>query len=205
MGDDITRLTPKGQQRAERFLSVALEVFIEQGYEKASVNEVVRRAGGSLSTLYKMFGNKEGLFIAIIEQRALSIFAPLEQALADNSSPIDGLTRFGHRLLDFLLEPEALAMYRLVLNDLHRHPVMARHFLDHGPFQTLDRLTRYLAHHVSQGHLIIDDPRLAAGEFSGMLISDLHIQVMVGQVPNLPPEERQRRVASAVRRFMASV
>ena len=38
--------------RRHAFLLAAREVFLEQGYEEASVNDVVRRAGGSLATLY---------------------------------------------------------------------------------------------------------------------------------------------------------
>ncbi|MCM2972388.1 TetR/AcrR family transcriptional regulator [Larsenimonas suaedae] len=199
-----TTVTPKGQQRAQRFLDAALEVFTEQGFEAASVNEVVRRAGGSLATLYKLFGSKEGLFIAVIERRAMSVFEPIQDALANDLLPHDGLTRFGRRLLDFLLEPEALALYRLVLNDLHRHPELARRFLDSGPFRTLGELADYLAHQVALKRLVIDDCRLAAGEFTGMLIGDLHIQIMVGQVPTLSRAERLRRVDSAVRRFLTS-
>ena len=50
-------------------LQAAREVFLEQGYEAASVNDVVRRAGGSLATLYAQFGNKEGLFQAVTQDQ----------------------------------------------------------------------------------------------------------------------------------------
>ncbi|MBS0385347.1 MAG: helix-turn-helix transcriptional regulator, partial [Proteobacteria bacterium] len=45
----------RGVARRHAFLLSAREVFLEQGYEQASVNDVVRRAGGSFATLYAQF------------------------------------------------------------------------------------------------------------------------------------------------------
>ncbi|WP_029935257.1 TetR/AcrR family transcriptional regulator [Thiomicrospira pelophila] len=59
-----TPLTKRGYERHERILEAAGEVFAEQGYAGASINEIVRRSGGSLGTVYKFFGNKLGLFEA---------------------------------------------------------------------------------------------------------------------------------------------
>ena len=59
------RALDRGVARKQAFLQAAREVFLEHGYEAASVNEVVRRAGGSLATLYSQYGSKEGLFLAV--------------------------------------------------------------------------------------------------------------------------------------------
>ncbi|MBU1289240.1 MAG: TetR/AcrR family transcriptional regulator, partial [Alphaproteobacteria bacterium] len=50
----------RGDKRRAAFIAAARQVFLEQGYEAASMSEIVLRAGGSLSTLYSQFGDKQG-------------------------------------------------------------------------------------------------------------------------------------------------
>src|SRR3546814_20700747 len=54
-------LCKRGELRTERFLDAAMDAFIEKGYRRPSLGEIVRQAGGSMSTLYRAFGDKEGL------------------------------------------------------------------------------------------------------------------------------------------------
>ena len=70
-------LTPKGLERQKRILDAAREVFLEQGYDNASINDIMCRAGGSLSTLYRLFGSKLGLFEAMMEQTSNQVFCCL--------------------------------------------------------------------------------------------------------------------------------
>ncbi len=56
------RRTPRGEARRSALLEAAREVFLEQGYEGASIEEIVRRVGGSKASLYAYFGSKQGLF-----------------------------------------------------------------------------------------------------------------------------------------------
>src|SRR3546814_11332213 len=72
-------LCKRGELRTERFLDAAMDAFIEKGYRRASPSEIVRQAGGPMSTLYRAFGDKEGLAHAII-QSPLSTRPPRPQA-----------------------------------------------------------------------------------------------------------------------------
>ena len=60
-------LGARGTARRDAMLTAALAVFLEHGYEGASIEEVMRRVGGSKASLYRYFGSKEGLFGDIIE------------------------------------------------------------------------------------------------------------------------------------------
>lgn len=62
-------LCKRGEMRVERFIDAATVVFTEKGYRHARLSEIVARAGGSLATLYRVFGDKEGLAHAIIQRR----------------------------------------------------------------------------------------------------------------------------------------
>jgi TetR/AcrR family transcriptional regulator of autoinduction and epiphytic fitness len=72
-----TASTP-GNERQERILSVALEVFGRHGYRKASMDEIALAADISRQGLYLYFANKDALFRAAVRQE-------LEAALLDVS------------------------------------------------------------------------------------------------------------------------
>ena len=78
-------------------LDAAKAVFIEHGYAEATLDEVIRRSGGSRATLYKQFGDKEGLFAAIIADICAEIVAPLAKS-ASGQEPQAVLTGLRTRL-----------------------------------------------------------------------------------------------------------
>lgn len=51
----------KAKDRYELILSVSLELFLKNGFENTSLNDIISKSGGSLSTIYTYFGSKEGL------------------------------------------------------------------------------------------------------------------------------------------------
>jgi transcriptional regulator, TetR family len=55
-------ISEKGKKRYELIVKTALELFLEKGYEKTSLSDIVAISGGSLSSIYTFFENKEGLF-----------------------------------------------------------------------------------------------------------------------------------------------
>ena len=51
-------LGKRGEQRARQFIEAATEVFLEKGYRNARLADIVARTGGSLATLYRVFGDR---------------------------------------------------------------------------------------------------------------------------------------------------
>src|SRR6516164_4508595 len=58
------------EARRTAILQAAAELFQEKGYERASINELVRRCGGSKQTVYGYFPSKEALFMAVVQEVA---------------------------------------------------------------------------------------------------------------------------------------
>ena len=67
--------------RIEHLLDVAAEVFIENGYEGASVGEIARRANASKQTLYSRYPTKAELFLAVMSGRCERCFARISGIL----------------------------------------------------------------------------------------------------------------------------
>lgn len=61
--------TRRGQERRLALLICATDLFLERGYDAVSLDDIVNHAGGSKTSIYKYFGNKEGLFTAICDYR----------------------------------------------------------------------------------------------------------------------------------------
>jgi AcrR family transcriptional regulator len=108
--------------RRQAFLEAAREVFLEQGYEAASVNDVVRRAGGSLATLYAQFGNKEGLFRAVMIDQYQRFVSTLDTQCAEHLSLEEGLQVIGEHFLKAMLTRSNLAYFRIFVGEGRKLP-----------------------------------------------------------------------------------
>src|SRR3546814_14641572 len=67
--DDVPSLPDtRRENRRRAILSAAESMFLEEGFERVSLGAIVRRSGGSLATVYDMFGNKQGLLRAVVDR-----------------------------------------------------------------------------------------------------------------------------------------
>src|SRR5277367_2737798 len=75
----------KHQARTEetqaKILDAAEEVFSEQGFEKAQLEEVAARAGYTRGAIYAHYSSKEDLFLALMQQRVLTKFSAIRQLI----------------------------------------------------------------------------------------------------------------------------
>lgn len=100
----------------------AFEVLVEKGYKAASMLEVARRANASNETLYKWYGNKQGLFRALVEANAETVRTYLQDAVApdgDASDPMEAIVRLGPALLGLVTGDRAVALNRAAVGDVH--------------------------------------------------------------------------------------
>lgn len=166
-------LAADGASRAEirraAFLEAAQEVFLEQGFEAANMSEIVRRAGGSLATLYSQFGDKEGIFLAMLETRMKAVTATLEVELQAHTPVEDGLRRIGEQFAGKLVEPNSLELYRLIVGMAKKYPGIADTFMKLGPNKVRTGLAAYLQDRADAGEI----PQSQDFEILGSLFLDM--------------------------------
>jgi AcrR family transcriptional regulator len=178
------KVIPPSKPRARRdhridaILVAAKAVFLDLGYEGASLDEVARRANASKATIYAHFGNKLGLFEAIIESVISQL--PLPAQAPDNAPAADVLTKFGTAFLTFLTMPEALAFYRLIVNKGQEIPDLAHLWFTHGPSRVIGGVAAFLAERTRTGELAVADPTHAAEFFLMGLRGTIHMQALTG-------------------------
>ena len=189
------------QMRRDTILKAGIEVFLEYGYVGASVDEIVRRAGGSKRTVYKYFGNKEELFAAIIASLAAQMLSPLATAIDSASNLQTKLEELGKAYLQVLLREESLAIFRTVVSEGVRFPELAKTFFLNGPNSAVTQLSHYLDQEVASGNLKLDDSHAVARQYFGMIRSDLHMRAALGlELPSA--DEISREVDRAVAMFV---
>ncbi|MGF1491979.1 MAG: TetR/AcrR family transcriptional regulator [Microcoleaceae cyanobacterium] len=89
---------PDKQFDTEIALEKAMEVFWAQGYEAASLSELLKNMGIGKKSLYDTFGNKEALFLKALDYYAQTTLRDLRQRLLAGDSP---LTNLKQQLLDW--------------------------------------------------------------------------------------------------------
>jgi TetR/AcrR family transcriptional repressor of cmeABC operon len=192
----------RGLRRRDLFLDAATEMFVEKGFEASSLQEIVGRAGGSLATLYRMFGNKEGLYQAVIERKASAAYGELDLPELPNQPPEEVLFEVGRRLLDLILVDDTTDLNRLMIAEASRTPRLREIFLEQAPNRLYRILSGYLDHQVGQGVMQVEDTHLAAVQFVEMIKGDVYMRQLLGERLQLSRQECDRRVRHAVNIFL---
>jgi len=195
-------LSERLRTRRDAILEAGRELFLDRGYSATSLSAVVRRSGGSLTTLYELFGNKRGLFEAILRELAEEMLAPLcSTAVAPD--PRRGLESFGRRYLETILEPRMIGWYRMMLFEAPRTAELRELFLSRqgGPVQRA--LAGYLKRLGADGEIEVDDDAAAAAaEFLALVRGSLHQRALGGERGAATPAAIERQVGRAVKTFL---
>lgn len=195
----------RARDRREALLQAAAEVFFEQGYAATSIDAIIERAGGSKRNIYSDFGNKEGLFAAIITETADRVLSTLEIDEVADRDLAETLTAFGRNLMVAYMSPVLVGIYRMVVTEANRFPDLVRAFYEKGPERAVLRLAGVLEAAGVRGEIRNVDCVASASRFVGMIRDNLHLQVVLGLRPPPGPEEAEAAVASAVEIFLHGV
>jgi AcrR family transcriptional regulator len=187
------------EQRRERILSEAESLFLEHGYAGVSVNEIVRRAGGSLATLYSEFGSKEQLFAEIMRQRATVIFDSGMPRCPQSRSVRSGLITLATRLLDRILGDDALSIYRISISEGPRFVELRNAILEVSMPAFLDRLGGML---IELGLISAADRIEAAEEFITLVHGQLFFRAACGGGRAITARQKAKHIERVVDAFL---
>jgi AcrR family transcriptional regulator len=201
MTDPSVPRTPTRDQRREAILSVAREVFFEQGYTAASMSTIAARLGGSKGTLYNYFKNKEELFEAQVREMCGHAADRILEGSVDGE-PVDALTRLGEQYLQHLYSEDTVQMFRILVAEAQRSPELARVFYEVGPARGQKGLEAYLEAATARGSLCLPDCALGAEQFMSLCKGRAHLQFLLNLIPPLTPAEIRLQIKQAVTAFM---
>ncbi len=179
------------EARREAILEIASQVFLEFGFERASMAEIVRRIGGSKSTIYGYFPSKEALFQAVTlaagERHIQTAFDEL--ASHDMRNGIRGaLGKFAERLASFMCSQELVATQRMVLAEAG-HSNMGELFYEAGPQRGIRDMAGFLQRAMDHGHMRKDDPVLATVQLFALVQAEILVRWYYKDLPPLTPKQ----------------
>lgn len=191
----------QAQRRHDAILDAAWKLFLERDYASVSMDDIIHSSGGSKATLYKQFGNKEGILTAVIDRLAKQMIEGIRLPKLMGVPPREALTRFGLHLCRLALSGMAVRQHQLAVANAIEFPKLARLWFENGPDQTMNGLADYLSGEAATGRLKIKDPARAAHMFSGMLIFYHNMRLLIG-LPSPSRAEVKGIVNEAVNLFL---
>jgi AcrR family transcriptional regulator len=147
------------------------------------MDDIARRAGMSKKTLYRVFDTKESLFAAVIAGRRAVLDAMISGGeFSGDESPEGVLRSYLGKLARFVLAPRQAALYRLVIAESLRTPELAHAFYREGPCKVRAVLEHWLASQDDTGTLRVPDPERDAAMLCSMVISELQMRFLIGEL-----------------------
>ncbi|MGF1477785.1 MAG: TetR/AcrR family transcriptional regulator [Geminicoccaceae bacterium] len=199
--NDFTPLD-RTSAKAQQILTGAREAFRELGYEGASTDEIVRRAGVSKGTLYKYFADKPTLFAAVVEVECREQAEHLFQLSAQFDDIEQTLREIARNLVQLILSPFMQGIFRLAVAESQRFPDLARAFYSAGPDLGIRRMSQLLAAAVARGELEIKDVELAAHQFEQLCKADVFFKCLFQVKASFREDEINRVADGAVDTFL---
>ncbi|KAF1690009.1 TetR/AcrR family transcriptional regulator [Pseudoxanthomonas koreensis] len=193
---------PKDLGKRASILEAAQRLFLEQGYQGVSMDEIAATAGVSKLTVYSHFGDKETLFAAAITAKCQEVL-PDELLVRPPEGPLrEQLRAIGHAFFALITSEEAIAMHRMMNVPGAAENALRELFWDAGPRRVQEVFARFLQARVAQGQLEIDDLALASSQFFCLLKGELHPMMACGLCREPGPAEVARHIDATADFFL---
>jgi len=190
-------------RKYDQVIEGARAVFLRDGFERASVDDIAREAGVSKATLYSYFPDKRLLFMEIAKSECRRVADEAEALIHDAAPVAQVLHLAAERIVGFMMSSFGARMFRVAVAESENFPAMAQDFYQSGPLMIRERLSTYLRKAVDRGELAIDDVALAADQFAQLCKADLQDRLIFGGAGCCTPGEMRRTVDGAVAMFIA--
>ena len=167
------------EDRRDRILDSATEVFLEAGFSRSTVTAIAKKAGCSLETLYTAYPNKEAMFEALITRKASGVFEAVGP-LSGERDVHEVLVRYATEMLVLMAKPDTKGLHRLVIGESRNFPEVARRFWREGYARGIQVLQQYLLAKKGLKTFDIRNPEKAAEVFMAMLLGDTCMRSTLG-------------------------
>lgn len=187
--------------RQQEVLSAALDELVESG-DEMTMTAVAGRANCSKETLYKWFGDRDGLLTATVQWQSAKVRAPqVDRSGLDARSLKAGLVQFADDLLRTLTGEVSVALNRLAVS--HAAGGLGAIMLRHGPSAVRRRMLPVLEAAKAARLLRFSDAEDAYRAFYGLVVRDLQIRLLLGERARRSPARNAAEADEAVGQFLA--
>ncbi len=202
---------PIGRTRTHRkrhdIVEAATQLFLEQGYQGTSMDEIVAAAEVSKQTVYKQYVDKQQLFAGIvlgITERAEGIAETIANLFGEIVEVEVGLVRLARVYAAAVVNPQVLQLRRLVISEADHFPELAQAYFERAPGRGLEAIEVGLQGLVDRDLLRIDDPATAAGHFAYVILGPMIDKALFHPHSKVTESEIEYHAVTGVRVFLAA-
>lgn len=197
-----TRGRPRDAGKNSAIIEAASDLFLEQGFDRTSMDGVAKRAGVSKQTVYSHFTSKEQLFGEAVHATIAAHYPDAALARVETHTLEADLKAVGYTLGSLLMNERAMAMFRLLVAAGAKGPGLGEIFWKSGPAEILEQLSQILRRWVEKGELNINDTAKAAQQFIALIKEPNHFRISIGIQAALSKEEIKACVEDALTIFL---
>jgi len=183
-------------RRQAQIEQAAYDLLDQHGYSGTSMQGIARKAQASNETLYKWYGDKKGLFIALVERNTTDVKAYLETELSSGHTTFAVLENLGPKLLSLVLGNRAVALNRAAVADPSGD--LSDAISRAGREVVMPLLVKVFENGRKHKDLECADPEEAAGLYINLLVGDLQIRRVIGRFPEPTDEFCAQRTGKAL-------
>ncbi len=183
--------------RQQQIETAAYKVLESKGYGGTSMLGIAKQARASNETLYNWYGDKQGLFQALVTRNADEVKQHLQDELETDNDALSILGTLGPKLLDLLTGDRAVALNRAAAADSSGE--LGAAISQSGREAVFPLLKKVLERARDDGQLTFDQPADAVGLYLDLLIGDQQIRRVIGRLERPSEAFRLERSDRAVR------
>jgi AcrR family transcriptional regulator len=170
------------EEKKRAIREAAYALLAEKGYKATSMLEIAKRASASNETLYRWYGNKQGLFREMVEENARDARELVERSLKEGASPFETLRLLGPAILKIVTGPRAIALNRAAAADVHETGLLGPTIAASGRNTLAPMIARMLGDAQAGGKAVCEDPEAATEFYLALLIGDIQIRCVSGAI-----------------------
>jgi TetR/AcrR family transcriptional regulator, mexJK operon transcriptional repressor len=195
------------ERKRDEIRRAALLLFTRDGYERTSVDAIAAEAGVSKRTVYNHFGDKENLFVWVVQSTFSSLLGLVSDIVDRGLSDVRDEPALEPALVATVLElsrtvtqlPERVALVRLIISEASRFPVLAQPWRSRGTIT--DLFVKQLIRLAALGLLTFDDPVEATQHLTALTLNQLNTRTLFGTL-SISDAESELVVRSGVHVFL---
>jgi len=185
----------------EELLDTALDLFLDKGFERTSIEAICAAAGMAKRTVYSRYGDKTTLFKAALKRAIELWIVPVDHLRAVESDDLEEtLVRIGKILVDNLIGPAGLRLLQLTNAESGRMPEIGVFNVRHGTEPTIFYLADLFRRHAARKGREFPDAPETAWAFLNLVVGGPSNAAAWGVVNDA--ETIARRTRYSVRLFL---
>jgi TetR/AcrR family transcriptional regulator, mexJK operon transcriptional repressor len=192
------KLRKAGLVRRAAILDAATRLFLEKGFEAASLADILQIAGGSRRTIYDQFRDKEGLFQEMMAIRCAAMLAPMDDPLLLTGEPEVILRKIADRFMTVMTSDIVGGLRRIGIAEGAKFPAIAKIFFEFGVDPAIESVSQVFESLNNRDELCFQNPQMTSITFLSIIQGDV-VDRLTAKVSSAPDEQLvEQRISYAI-------